>query len=514
MGWTFLEDEHDHLGGFNSQDNPADIEQTRKLTRMATAQNVFAPGDRDDLQTAPGFDPVRSTPINAAGIVTGMRHLSEIADKFLLTVSIAGTSHNIYDDVANPPTAITGGTNFTIGANNLVSIVLGTDGTNSGAILMSLLRDTPQFVTGAAVRSNFVISGTTLPAFGTILGGRLLMGAPSVGGTVFDDRVYWSDIRNHDAITDTATQFESFETYLKDKVRGLLVFSDVCLVGKRHEIFLLPPTPSGTSAFGTPQRIALGMDRGPVGHQAMIEVNDQAFWLGFNGIYSMNLHEGVKRWADHLRPTFTAILDNATSAAALEFAVAGHDAKHHLILWAVPAAGSATRNRVLALNYLTGELYLWTRTRHAYATRLVSGDPRLVGGGRVGLFYNENTSATTGDADDATAAIDADIITPRHHCGSPHIRKLFGGVKVTFDPQATSEAVTLSYRLDDASSWSDFAASPYTVTGTANDLDTKYLPLMKVGTHLQLRFRDANSGHVYRLQKYAILWRLVSPMVN
>jgi len=47
--------------------------------------------------------------------------------------------------------------------------------------------------------------------------------------------------------------------------------------------------------------------------------------------------------------------------------------------------------------------------------------------------------------------IDADIITPRLHCQQPTLRKLFAGVKVTFDQQGTSEAVTVQYRLNDAS---------------------------------------------------------------
>jgi hypothetical protein len=510
MGWPYNETTYDLISGFNSQDNEADIAQPEKQSakhpiRMVTAQNVYAPGQRFDLATAPGFAVVRATTVNAAGSFTGIHSMSELAsDEAVMAVSIAAGAHALYRNNANPPTDLTGGTNFTTDPDNLVSFILGTDGTNNLMLAASIQRDTPQSIDASFTQADFSISDTTLPAFWEVLAGRALFGAPSVSGTVYKNRVYWSDQRDFNLMTSSATQFESFETKLGDRVRGLLTFSDVCMVGKRHNIFLLPPTPTGDTAFGTPQEVAIGMDKGPVGHHSMIAVEGQAFWLSHLGIHSLNITEGVTDWSDLQRPTFTGL-----NYGKLEFSVVGHDVQNNLIMFAVPASGSDPRNRVIALNYKTGAHYFWTRTRNAFGQLLVSGEPKLYGGGRVGLFYTENTG-TTGNADDATAAIDADIITPRHHLNAVHQTKIFLGVKVVFDQQG-SEAVTVQYRLNDASSWTSFADSPYSVAGTAGHIDMKYFPLAKAGRTIQFRFRDVNSGEAMRIQKYVIVWKLQSP---
>ena len=140
------------------------------------------------------------------------------------------------------------------------------------------------------------------------------------------------------------------------------------------------------------------------------------------------------------------------------------------------------------------------------------GEPRLVGGGfTTGKVFNEvRTSVFTGNIEDAAGIIDGDIITPRHHCNQRSRVKLFEGIKVNFDQQGTSEAVTVQWRLNDASTWNSFADSPYTVPGTAGEVRQKYFPLMKAGTHLQLRFRCNNSGQVFRIQGYILVFKILT----
>lgn len=511
MAYDFKEAVFDALGGLNTTDNAADIPQDPKeAVYFAQANNVYAPGDRYDLMTRPGMTDVRSTAINASGIFTSLHHQGDIADRQLMTVSIAAGSHNIYQDSANPPAAIAGGTNFTIGQDNLVSAINFHDGTNPGTILMSLLRDTPQFVTGAPARSDFSITGTILPAFGEVFGQRALYGAPSVGGTVFDNRVYWSDIRDGNLLTDTTTQFESFETEQGDRVRGIRKLSDICLVGKLNNVFVL----AVTQAFAKPyavRELPAGRGRGPAGHHAITEIDGMLLWRGQNGIYGLDLTGKVTDWADELRGTFQAINDDSTASARIQYTVAGTDSKRNLALFAMSGAGETKNQTVVAVNTKTKMKYIWTLSVNAMGQRNVSGDQRLLLGGYVGLFRNFG-SGSTGNLDDATALIDADVFTPRHHVGSPTYVKLWGGVKVLFDPQG-SEAVTVQYRLNDDTSWTSFAESPYTVSGT--DKNLKYFPLMKAGTHVQLRFRNANSGEVMRIQRYSLLYRLAHPaLVN
>ena len=513
----------DILGGMNTLDNPADINQVPRNPslgtldpgtpiRMVQAQDVYAPNDRYDLSTRPGFSEVRSTAINAAGIVTGMGHQGEIADRFLLTVSIAAGSHNIYQDSANPPAAISGGTNLTIGQDNLTTLLNFTDGSTSGTIVLSRLRDLPQFVNGSATRSDFTVAGTGLtslkPGIGEIFGQRALYADVNFDGTVYFNRIYWTDLRDGNLITTPTSQFESFERRTSDKVRGLRVLSDFCIVGSRDYLSLLALTPNAIKPFAI-QDVPLGAGRGPISHQGMISTDQRCAWMAQSGIYSIEGSQGevIKEWTGLLKPTVSG-----WSESRREYSVAGYDHKTDIGVWAISESGQSAHNKVVGVNFRTGEVYLWTLTRNAFAHRIVSGEQRLVGGGYVGKFYNEvQTTVFTGNADDATAAIDADVITPRHHCGDPSRVKIFLGVKVAFDYQGTTEAVTVQYRLNDASSWASFAASPYTVTGTTGDFTQKFFPLAKAGTHLQLRFRDANSGQAMRVQWYALVYRLVSP---
>lgn len=521
MAWDYQELEFSILGGQNTLDNPADIWQVPRNvsigtldpatpTRMVQAQDVYALGDRYDLTTRPGFTNVRATAINAAGIFTGMGHQGEIADRFLLTVSIAAVSHNIYQDDADPPTAIAGGTNLAIGQDNLTTLLNFTDGTNQGTIILSRQRNLPQFINSSGVRSNLTIAGTgltsLLPALGEVFGQRAIYADYDQDGTVRLNRVAWSDLRDGNLITDITAQFESFERRTADKVRCLKQFSDYCLVGSRDYLAFLVITPAASKPFAI-QDVPLGSSQGPLSHQGIITTAQRAIWLAQNGVFGIEGSRGevVKEWTKPIKPYMNTLDEDRR-----EFCVAGYDPETNIACFAVSEDGQAAHNKVIGINLQTSENYIWTLTRNAFANRIVSGEQRLVGGGLVGRFYNEiQTAVFTGNADDATAAIDADVITPRHHCGQPSLVKLFAGVKVTFDPQGTSEAVTVQYRLNDSTTWVSFAASPYSVTGT--DVKMKFFPLMKTGTHLQLRFRDANSGQAFRITKYVIVFKVFAP---
>lgn len=505
------------FGGLWTNQNAANIPQNpKKPIGFPQVNNVYAPGDTYALKTIPGFSDVRADAINAAGIITGLCDMNEVAAKFLITCSIAGDDHSIYVDDASPPSEIAGGTDFTIGEDNLIDASLFTDSNSVwGAVLCSLLQDVPQFVNSSGTRANLSITdgaNSLKPRFTEVLANRLLCCAPDIGGTDYDDRIYWSDIRggigataNTIDITNIASQFQSFETWLKDRVRAAKAFSSVCLVGKRHEVFMFPPSESAYGAFATPKPLLSGYNIGPVGNNSMIVVGDKCFWLSWADIYSVNEGGSLKSWANHIKPTITGFAD-----ADREYSVAGYNEDDGIILWAVTPNGGTSRTKILGLNIFNGALYTWDWTVNMMATRLVNGDPRLIGGGKVGKIRNL-FDGTTGSADDASAVIDADVYTPRHNMRMPGYYKVFAGVTVEFDPVGTSAAVTVQYRLDDDSDWSSFSASPYTVTGT--DKNEKFFPLFKEGTHLQLRFRDTISGEVMLVTRYKIHYKVTRPVL-
>jgi hypothetical protein len=285
------------------------------------------------------------------------------------------------------------------------------------------------------------------------------------------------------------------------------VLSDVLLVGSRDYLSFAVLNTVSADPFRI-QDVAIGSGQGPISHQGMITAKTQrAAWWAQSGIYSLEGQQGevIKEWTSIIKPYITGLSDSRR-----EYAMAGYDSKLDIGFWSVSESGQSAHNKVIAVNFSTNEIFLWTLSRNALGRRIVSGEQRLIGGGYTGFFYNENdTSVFTGSADDATAVIDADVITPRHHCGDPARVKIFYGLKVTFDKQSTSEAVTLQWRLNDASTWNSFAASPYTVTGTAGDVTQKFFPLSKAGTHIQFRFRCNNSGEIFRIQSYSLVYKVI-----
>ena len=510
---SWKELQYDALGGVWSAINPADIPQGpgnegwKGVLHFAQAKNAFHPQNLHDIATRPGMADVRATTINANAIFTGIFHQGDLADRLILWASIAAGTHKPYQDDGNPPSLMAPATAFTVGQDNLVSMVnFQTDGTTRGTVCASRQRDTMQFINTSGVVSDFTPTGTIKAKYLEVFGRRLLMANVVVNGTTYATRVYHSDLRDGDLLTDVGTQFNSFETEQGGDVTAVKKLGNVCMVATPNNVFMLIPTDASLNPYAF-QELMAGRFKGPISHQGVVEAEGKLWWASRTNFHSVDLEGKVEDIGD---PVLDTILDDLNDARR-ELIVGGYDPQNGLILWSVTNSGSTAHDRVMAYDPALKTWYPdWTLSVNAMGNRVVSGNPRLILGGYAGLFRNF-PSGTTGSTDDATAVIDADIITPRHHCLTPHLMKLFAGVKVTFDPQGTSESVTVQYRLNDASSWNSFTSSPYSVRSTAGDVDVKFFNLMKAGTHLQLRFRDANSGQVMQIQKYSILYR---PLTN
>ena len=485
------------------------MKSVKGASYLIRATNVYAPGVSRVLRTRPGFDKIHTTTVNAAGIWTGFVHLGEIADKFYGTVSIAAGSHNIYDFAADPPSAVTGGTNFTIGQDNLITPLLFTDGTTPGSIFLSRLRDLPQFIVGAGTRSNFTIAGTGLtslkPAIGEIFTQRALYGDYDQDGTVYDDRVAWSDIRDGNLITDITTQFLSFETRLKDRVRGIRKLSDICVIGKLNNIFTMVPTPEATVPFMVQEEPA-GRNRGVVSHNAMEEAEHQLFWMGNSNIHSMDQAFQFRDWADAIQPTIRGLND-----ARREFTICGVDTDRSLLLFNVSDGSDSTHDLTIALNYKTGAIYLWDLRRNAFGYRAVSDEIRLVGGGVTGFAYYEMTG-TDGALDTATSIIGSDVITPKYWVAYGAKAKI-PYVALAFDPVG-SESVTVTYALDDEdilTSPRTPSGSPYAVTGTSHKIII--VPIKAVAERVQARIYNNTIDQIYNLKAIGVPGRVLQPVV-
>ena len=503
------------FGGVHSEVTPADIaqgpgdEDWKGVLSLAQADNAMQPTSRHDLQTRPGMADVRATAFTVggtAGVITGGVHLGEIADRLVLTAAVAGQRHTIFEDDANPGTEKIAGTNFTNSPNNLITSLLFTDGAAAMAIFLAMSRDLPQSVNSAGTRADFTIAGTGLtslkPYSGEIFGQRLVAINCDRDGTVEDDFYYWSDLRDGNRVSDYRLQRDSLQTSAKDKLRCIKKFGEVAIVHKLNNVYGLAVNPLASKPFNH-RELPMGRYRGACGPLACVEADGYLWWMSWTNLHRMNVEGRVDDVGDRIKSLIAGLQDDRR-----EYCVAGYDAVNNLVLFAVSNSGDTQHKRIIAVNTKTLAIFPnWTLSVNAMVQRMVSSDPRLILGGYSGKYRNF-PSGTTGNLDDAASAIDCDIITPRHHLGAPTIVKLWEYLKVRFKKTA-SEAVTVQYRMDDESSWNSFAESPYTVTGTAGDVDLKLFPLMKAGVYGQFRFRDAISGDVLRIQEYSIGHRLL-----
>ena len=461
---------------------------------LERATNVYAPGATSILRTRPGFEKIHATAVSSTGIFTGFVHLGEIADEFLASMSIAGDKHSIYRYNANPPGELSGGSNPTIGADNLSRPVIFTDGTTPGAIFTFRLRDAHQFVSGTPTRSTLTVAGVGLSslkaAIAEVFAQRVLYGDVNVDGTVYDDRVYHTDIRDGNLISDSTTQFLSFETTLKDRVRALRKLSDICLVGKLNNIFTMVPTENAGEPFMVQEEPA-GRGRGTVSHNAVEEADHKLFWLGQSNIHSMDQQFQFRDWADAIQPTIRGLSDSRR-----EVAISGVDVDRSLILFNVSDSGQSTHDVTIALNYKTGALYLWDLRRNAFGYREVSGQIRLVGGGYTGNSYYEMTG-TRGSLDDATAVIGSDVISAKLWVNAYGTKQKIPFILLAMDPIA-SEQLTVTYALDDEdilTSPRTSTGSPYTMSGNKHKI--VLVPIKAVAERIQVRIYNNATDAVY-----------------
>ena len=476
------------LGGQNSQQIES-LKQSQELVEMSQAQDVIADLE-GKLTTRPGFGAVRSTPILNSPPITGLFHLGDLADAFVIG---NGATGDIAFDTANPPVDNTSGTNFTTGQN----VLLRGDFHENLLIIVSNARDLPQTVNASSTRAD--LGGT--PPRGLdykVFGSRGLMASPLYSSTTYRNLVSFNSAKDdHDAWTlPVTTNALSFGRFGSDvNVVGLEIFQDFCMAFTNHNVYPIYVTPSADLPLGFQSSIFNERGGGPPNAHSIVAANDSLYWISQNfDVKRMTPGRSVESIGYAVQPFLRGLNDSRRI-----YAVGGWEPQYRMVLWAVSDGSDTTNQDVVALKVDTGQFYFLTLSRNAFANRLVSGEIRLIGGGYAGLFYNEFTTATTGAGDNAASAIDADVMTPRHHLGLPGVLKKIPYVAVEVDPIGT-EAITFQYQLNDDQSWSNFPESPYTVSGT--DYKTVYLRVPGPFDRIRLRFRDANSGERYRILRY------------
>lgn len=483
----------DLLGGQNSQHIDR-LRQDQKLVEMSQASNVI-PDPVGKLVTSPGFSKVRATAISGAPAITGMFHLGDRTDEFLLTSS----DGEINRDNANPPAALAGGTDFTSGASVLTRFAMGGSSASGAEIvaIVSSSRDVPQAVTVSTMgKAN--LAGT--PPRGVdvkVFGRRPWMFGPSDGTDVYRSLACFGS--TDDSMTAWTNPFTTnFLNFGRPgqqmNVLGGEIYKDFLMTFTEDQVFPVYQTPAATLPFSFQAPIFSEEGGGPPVIHSVVPANDRIYWISKN--FDVKMLEGgvVKSIGYAIQPFLRGLKDSARGQC-----VGGWEPQYRMVIWSVTDGSDTQNNDAVMLQVDTGQFYFRTISRNAYAIRRVSGELRLIGGGYAGLFYNEFDSSTTGDLDNSASAIDADVMTPRHHLGMPHVTKKVPYFCAEFDPIST-EAITVQYQINDDQSWTSFPESPYTVVGT--DVDPAYFTIPQPFERIRLRFRDANSGQRFRVLRY------------
>jgi hypothetical protein len=477
------------FGGYNEQQIET-IRQDQRLVELSQAQDVIS-DPLGAMVTRPGFSKVRAAAIAGTPTITGLHYLQDLTDKLIITASDGKT----YQDDASPPTEVTAGTAFTTGATVL------TRGTifNNKLLLVSSSRNIPQTVNATPTKADLGVTparGIDVKSFAR----RVCMFSPSDGTTTYrsimsftsavDDETAWT--------APYAVNFLNFgRTGTDVNLLGGELYKDHLMAFTEDRLYPVYATPSALLPMAFQDSLFTEKGGGPPVIHAVVAANDDLYWISRNrDIKQLSRVNSLAKGSIGypVRPFLRGLTD-----AQLTNIVGGWEPKYRLITWAMADAASATHNIVLALHVDTNQFFLHTLSRNAFCNRIVSGQQREIGGGLAGFLYNEYDTSTTGNADDSTAAIDADIMTPRIHHGLPDAVKKVPYVAIEFDPVG-SEVVTVQHQLDDATSWTSFAESTYTMTGT--DKRIGYFTIPAPYRDIRLRLRDANSGERYRVLRF------------
>lgn len=478
------------LLGQNSQQIDT-LKQGTDGAELSQASNVIPdPSFLGAVVTSPGFSKVRSTAISGSPPITFLQHGGDLADIFVIG---NGGTGDIAFDTADPPVDNTSGTNFSTGAN----VLLRADFHESLMIICSNARDLPQTVNASSVRAD--LGGT--PPRGIdykVFGRRGIMFSPLYAGTTYRGLASYNSAKDdHDAWTaPVTTNFINFGKMEADATAlGGEYFQDHLMAFTEKSVYPIYQTEYADQPLAFQQAVFSEKGGGPPNIHAVVSANDRLYWPSRNFDIKMMLPDRSVRSIGYPIQPFLRGLNDSRRV----YTIGGFEPQYRMVWWAVSDGSDTQNNDCVGINIDTNQFYFRTISRNAFANRLVSGELRLIGGGYAGLFYNEWDTSATGDQDDSTSAIDADVMTARHHLGYPGLRKRVQYLAVEFDPIG-SEAVTVQYQLNDEQSWTSFAASPLTLSGT--DSIVKYFGIPKAFIKIRIRFRDVNSGQRFRVLRF------------
>ena len=476
------------FGGQNTN-HTDQLRQDSELLEGVTVSNLL-PDPVGKLVTREGFSHVRSSAITGATTITGMAHLGDLADSFVLV-----SNGKVWKDTANPPAEVTGGTALTAGSLNRFDIF------NDLLHIVSQARDFPQTVNSSLTRAD--LGGT--PPYGLDVksfGRRLHMFSPLYGGTTYRHRSMFPSVNDSSATWANPTTI-NFLNYgregAKVNVLGAEVYADFMMTFTEDSLFPVYTTPNATLPFAFEKDILAEDGGGPPIIHAVVKGNNRLTWTSKN--YDIKQLRGLTVESVSLPLAVKSFLIGLNDSRRV-FTVGWWEPKYRLACWAVSDGADSTNQDVLAYHADSGQFYFFTLSVASVAVRTVSGELRTVIGHYNGLFSYLFDGSTTGDLQTAASAIDALWTSPRIHHGQPAVLKKIPYMVFEFDPIGT-ETVTIRRRYDDDTSYGSFPeGSTYAMSGT--DHGRIYVTVDRPYRYIQVQVEDATSGERFRLLRLGV----------
>ena len=478
---------YDLLGGTNFQHEGRAAQRPDLLECVDGSQNLIS-DPAGEWVTRPGFSHVRASAISGAPTITGMAHMKDVVDAFILATS-AG---KVYQDNASPPTEITLGTAFTSGATNLIRFAIH----NDLLILASQSRDLPQTINASLTGAN--LGGT--PARGLDVKSffrRLCMFSPLYSSTTYPNRMSFTSA-NDDQTAWVAPIAVNSLRFGERAVLGGEVLGDFLFAFTADAVFRVYATPNATLPLAIQQNVWVEDGGGPPSIHSVVNAAGRLWWPSRNGDLKVATDDGLVRSAKlstNVQPYLRGLAD-----AYRSLCVGGFEPQYRMICWGVAPSGQTTNQAMLVYHVDTGFAFVHTLAVQALAARGVGGDPRLLGGHYNGLFSNLYDSSTVGDLQTAASTISAIARLPRLHHGQPGTKKKISYVGIEFDPIST-ETATVAANYDDDTGFTDVSAS-VAISGT--DTATARIKTPQPYDRLQLQIRNAVANERMRVTRLGV----------
>lgn len=310
--------------------------------------------------------------------------------------------------------------------------------------------------------------------------GKLVLGNVSVNGTHYPIRILLSETG-----TDVFDIVEGFIDDLSEPIRGLKVYNDVLYVFGENKV----------GAYDGAALRTLPGNHGTTSNESIAITRGRLLWFNAEGVY-MSAGAGIPQLASrNVQEWVDAVTDASQVYAGID-----DESNYNLYIGDVTVNGINYTDVVLVYDLLNNG---WTvRPNRPFKYFALVRD----NGGLQGYATDVTSEAIweiNSGSDLNGSAIESEWRTPYLEQGNPQDQKYYKTLFVTFEPQGTSEELSIAYRTDDSSEFTSL--NTVSLEGNSDiKMEEISLPNGAEGNFLQLQFTHSSSVASFKLFEYSL----------